>query len=97
MVDCVTITNMRYDEFKRHMGKSGLVNKTFAELIGVHEKTLSNMAQKEKIPNHAAALVVLMGILAENNIPFRDALEKLKLKKAAPRGKSFNKKEKTED
>lgn len=84
---------MNYKEFKRHMGKAGLVNREFAHLIGVHEKTISNMSKKEKIPNHMAALVLLMGLLADKHISFKDELEELGLKKADPRGRSFIKSE----
>lgn len=84
---------MNYKEFKRHMGKAGLVNREFANLIGVHEKTISNMSKKEKVPNHMAALVLLMGLLADKHILFRDELKELGLKKADPRGRSFVKNE----
>ncbi len=80
---------MNYKEFKRHMGKAGLLNREFANLIGVHEKTISNMSQKDRVPNHMAALVVLMGLLADKHIPFKKELQGLGLKKADPRGKSF--------
>lgn len=90
---CGKIIGMDYQEFKRHMGKAGLVNREFASLIGVHEKTISNMSKKNKIPNHMAALVVLMGLLADKHISFKDELRNLCLKKADPRGKSFSKNE----
>lgn len=83
---------MNYAEFKRHMGKSGLANREFAELIGVHEKTISNMSKRDNVPNHMAALILLMGLLADKHIAFRDDLLFLELKKANPRGKSFNRK-----
>lgn len=73
------------------MGKAGLVNREFADLIGVHEKTISNMSNKERVPNHMAALVLLMGLLADKQISFKDELLALCLKKADPRGKSFPK------
>ena len=51
------------------------------------------MSKKEKVPNHMAALVLLMGLLADKHISFRDELEGLGLKKADPRGRSFVKSE----
>lgn len=84
---------MNYQEFKRQMGKAGLLNREFATLIGVHEKTISNMAKKNKVPNHMAALVVLMGLLADKHISFENELRQLNLKKAGSRGRSFPKNE----
>lgn len=84
---------MDYKEFKRHMGKAGLVNREFANLVGVHEKTISNMSKRERVPNHMAAIVLLMGLLADKHISFRGELEGLRLKKADPRGRAFVKSE----
>ncbi len=82
---------MKYEEFKRQLGKAGLTNKQFADLVGMNEKSVSNIAQREDVPNQIAVSIVLMGMLADNHIPFREAIEKLELKKAEPRGKGFEK------
>jgi hypothetical protein len=80
---------MNYDEFRRHLGKAGLTNKRFAQLIGMNEKSLTNMAQKGVVPNHVAALALLMGLLADNHVPFQEQLEKEGFVKAEPRGSGF--------
>lgn len=83
---------MNYDEFRRQLGKAGLTNKEFAELLALNEKSVSNLATKEAIPNHIAIISTLMGCLADNGISFREKIEKLHIKKAEARGNGFKKK-----
>lgn len=80
---------MNYEEFRRHLGKAGVTNKRFAELLGMNEKSIANMASKGVVPNHVAALSLLMGLLADNHIPFKERLEKEGFVKSEPRGKGF--------
>lgn len=82
---------MNYEEFRRQLGKAGLTNKRFAELLGMNEKSITNMAKKDVVPNHVAALSLLMGLLADNHVPFQEPLEKEGFVKAEPRGKGFSK------
>lgn len=84
--------HMKYEEFRRNLGKAGLTNKRFAELLGMNEKSITNMAQKDVVPNHVAALSLLMGLLADNQISYQEYLEREAFEKAEPRGKKFDKK-----
>lgn len=82
---------VNYEEFRRHLGKAGLTNKAFAELVAINEKSVTNMAQKPEVPNHYAVIALLMGELADNGIEFKAKLLRLELKDAKPRGKGFEK------
>lgn len=65
---------MTYEEFRRHLGKAGLSINAFASLIEVTPSAVSNYAQKERVPSHYAALAVLLGDAADNNVDFRALL-----------------------
>jgi hypothetical protein len=57
----------------------------------MNEKILTNMAQKGVVPNHVAALALLMWLLADNHVTFQERLEKEGFVKAKLRGKGFYK------
>lgn len=84
---------MDYEEFRRHLGKAGLTNKAFAELLSINERSITNMAQKPEVPNHYAVIALLMGEMAENGVAFKEKVLALELKMAKPRGKGFASKE----
>ena len=77
--------------FRRHLGKAGLTNKAFAELVAINEKSVTNMAQKPEVPNNYAVIALLTGELADNGIEFKSKLLKLELKEARPRRKWYEK------
>jgi hypothetical protein len=70
---------MRYEEFKRRLGKAGLTIRDFAGLIGVCGSTVSNYAGKGAVPAHLAVSVTLMSELAEHGIDFKPCLLALNL------------------
>ncbi len=74
-----TVEAMRYEEFKRRLGKAGLTIRDFAGLIGVCGSTVSNYAGKGAVPAHLAVSVTLMSELADHGIDFRPSLLALKL------------------
>ncbi|MBK5073620.1 XRE family transcriptional regulator [Budviciaceae bacterium CWB-B4] len=80
---------MDYEEFKRQLGKAGLTGREFADLLQLNRNSISNLAQKDQVPNHYAVIATLMGEMAEHKIDFRPILERLELKKNEPRGKGF--------
>lgn len=84
--------NMKYEEFRRNLGKAGLTNKQFAKLITLSDKSISNLSGRKEVPNHLAIIALLMGELADNGIGFKEKIDGLDLKKAKPRGKGFTKK-----
>lgn len=81
---------MDYEEFKRQLGKAGLSGREFADLLKLNRNSISNLAQKEKVPDHLAIIASLMGEMAEHKIDFRSVIERVDLKKNEPRGKNIN-------
>lgn len=84
---------MDYEEFKRQLGKAGLTGREFADLLQLNRNSISNLAQKDMVPNHYAIIAALLGEMAENKIDFRSVLKRIELKKNEPRGKGFSKAE----
>jgi hypothetical protein len=67
---------MDYSEFRRHLGKAGLTINEFASLLDVSPSAVSNYGQKTDVPRSYAALAVLLGHAADNNLDFRIALSR---------------------
>jgi hypothetical protein len=65
---------MEYAEFKRHLGKAGLSINEFASLLDVSPSAISNYGQKTVVPRSYAALAILLGHAADNNLDFRITL-----------------------
>lgn len=65
---------MEYEELRRQIGKAGLTNKAFAELIGVHPKSVTNFKAKG-IPSNIAIIAVLMAEMKEHRIDFEEAIK----------------------
>lgn len=66
---------MDYDELKRQIGKAGLTNKAFAELIGINPNSVTNF-KKNGIPSNIAIIAVLMAELKEHRINFEEAIKR---------------------
>lgn len=66
---------MTYDEFRRHLGKAGLTARRFADLLGLNPNSVTNYAERGVVPRHFAALVVLMGEMAEHQLDFEESLK----------------------
>ncbi|SRR6266571_7011205 len=68
--------DVKYKEFRRHLGKAGLSVNEFASLIDVLPNSVSNYAKKETVPISYAALAILLGDAGDNGRDFRALLEK---------------------
>ena len=79
---------MDYQEFRRQLGKAGLTNKAFAELVKVNSNTLSNYKKTGTVPSQWAIVVFLMALLAENRIDFKTEMKSLDIKPNKVRGSS---------
>lgn len=66
---------MDYDELKRQIGKAGLTNKAFAELIGINPNSVANFKRK-KVPSNISIIAVLMAEMKECGIDFKASIEK---------------------
>lgn len=82
---------MTYDEFKRHVGKSGLTIKAFAELLKLNRASISNHAKSGEVPTHLAVIAVLLAEFAERKINFREILEHIEITNKKPRGAGLGK------
>jgi len=80
---------MDYTEFKRQLGKASLNTKSFAELVGMKQSSITNYKKKGEVPNHLAIIAFLMAEMAENKIDFQSKLKKLDMKEPVKRPKAF--------
>ncbi|WP_459949430.1 hypothetical protein [Denitratisoma sp. agr-D3] len=77
---------MRYEEFKRQLGKAGVTAREFGELVKLHPKSITNYSQRGEVPSHLAVIVTLMGEMAEHGVDFRSALSRIQIAPNKPRG-----------
>lgn len=77
---------MKYDEFRRQLGKAGITARAFADLLGLHRNSITNYSTQGVVPDHLAIIVTLMGELAEHKLDFHDAIHRLAIEPNRPRG-----------
>jgi hypothetical protein len=77
---------MDYKEFRRQLGKAGLTNKSFAELVKINPNSVTNYKKDGDVPSHWAIVALLMGVLADNKIEFKDALNGIEIEPNKVRG-----------
>jgi len=70
---------MEYDEFKRQLGKAGLSVKAFTALVKINRNTITNYKRKGEVPSHWGIVAVLMGLMADNKLDFKEALSNLEI------------------
>ena len=83
---------MIYTEFRRQLGKAGLTNKEFAELVKINSNSITNYKRNGEVPTHWAIVALLMGIMADHKLDFKQALSSIeigpnKVRGAAAKGK----------
>lgn len=69
---------MKYQEFKRQLGKAGLTNKAFAELLGLNPISISNLKAKVYVPNQLALIASFMAEYKEMGKDFTQVIDKVK-------------------
>jgi hypothetical protein len=77
---------MKYDEFKRQLGKAGLSIKAFTMLVKVSASTITNYKKNGEVPSHWAIIALLMGEMADNGLDFKAALSKIDIEPNKVRG-----------
>lgn len=77
---------MKYEEFRRQLGKAGLTNIMFANLVKIHPNSLTNYSKQGVVPSHWAITAMLMGLLAEHQIEFKDHLKSIDVEPNKVRG-----------
>jgi len=70
---------MEYKEFKLNIARAGLTIKEFAELIGSHPTSITNLKQKAKVPKKLAIISILIVELFNNGVDVKGLLEKSKI------------------
>lgn len=77
---------MNYKTFRSHLGRAGLTNKDFADLVKLNSKSITNYAKDDKVPVHWAIVAMLMGELAGNGLEFQHLLRKMEIEPNKVRG-----------
>lgn len=77
---------MKYKIFRNHLGRAGLTNKEFAELVGLNSKSITNYAKSDHVPDHWAIVAMLMGELSGNDLEFHHLLRKMDIEPNKVRG-----------
>ncbi len=67
---------VEYQELKRQIGKAGLNNTSFAELIKIHPKSVTNF-KTNGVPNHISIIAVLIAEMAERKIDFKKIINEI--------------------
>lgn len=77
---------MDYITFRTHLGRAGLTNKDFADLVKLNSKSISNYRKAGHIPDHWAIIAMLMGEMGGNGLEFRHLLRKIDIQSNDVRG-----------
>lgn len=77
---------MNYKTFRSHLGRAGLTNKDFAELVKLNSKSITNYRKDDHVPEHWAIVALLMGELAGNELKFRHLIRRMEIEPNKVRG-----------
>ncbi len=79
---------MDYEEFRRQLGKAGLTNREFAELVKINSNSITNYKKDGDVPAHWAIVALLMGIMADHKLDFKTPLQEMEIEPNKARGAS---------
>jgi hypothetical protein len=77
---------MKYDEFRRQLGKAGLSAREFADLVKLNPNSITNYAKEGVVPSHWAIVALLMGEMADKGMDFKEAINKIDIEPNKIRG-----------
>lgn len=77
---------MNYKTFRSHLGRAGLTNKSFAALVKLNSKSITNYRKDDHVPEHWAIVALLMGELTANDLEFQHLLLKIDIEPKKVRG-----------
>ncbi|NKE66872.1 XRE family transcriptional regulator [Ramlibacter sp. RBP-2] len=80
---------MTYEDFVGELSAANISGREFARLLRLNLNTISGYKRRGDVPSNLAVIAVLMRLLAEHNIRFRERLEGLDIEPNARRGKSI--------
>lgn len=66
---------MNYEELRRQIGKAGLTNKSFAQLIGINPNSVTNFKLKG-VPSNIAIIAILIAEMKEHGFEFEQVIKK---------------------
>lgn len=83
---------MRYDDFKRQLGRAGISGRGFSRLVKLHPNSLTNYARTGAVPAHWAIIATLIGEMAERGIDYHAVIQGIefepnKIRGAAAKGR----------
>ena len=74
------IITMNYKELKMNIARAGLTLKEFAELIGMHPTSITNLKKRETIPSKIIIIVLLLVMLVESGVKLDEVKKKIESK-----------------
>lgn len=77
---------MKYKEFRRQLGKAGLTNKEFADLVKIKSNSLTNYKKSGVVPSHWAIVALLMGHMSDHKLDFKEAFNGIEIEPNKVRG-----------
>lgn len=81
---------MTYEEFIVELRTAGISGRELARLLALNENTIANYKPGGQVPSNLAVIAVLIRVLEQNGIPYRDQIVSLQLKPNARRGRSIS-------
>jgi transcriptional regulator with XRE-family HTH domain len=81
---------MTYEEFIVELRTAGISGREVARLLALNENTIANYKRGGVVPSNLAVIAVLIRVLEQNGIPYRDQILSLQLKPNARRGRSIS-------
>lgn len=82
---------MTYDELQQQLGRAGLTLQEFAEIVKMNRTSVYNYRKSGEVPTHLAVIAVLLRVLTEQGIDYREALSEVELVSKKPRGAGVGK------
>ncbi|MEQ1557789.1 MAG: XRE family transcriptional regulator [Methyloglobulus sp.] len=70
---------MQYEEFRRQLGKAGLTNRAFAELLDLNPISISNLKSKVEVPYQLALIASFIADYKDRGYDFMEVINKCKL------------------
>lgn len=81
--------DMTYQDFVDELAAANISGREFARLIKLNQNTIANYKRRGDVPSNLAVVAVLMRLLTEHGIPYRETLASLDIEPNARRGKSI--------
>lgn len=77
---------MEYKEFRRQLGKAGLTNIEFADLVKIKSNSLTNYKKNGEVPSHWGIVALLMGHMSDHKLDFKEVFKGIEIKPNKTRG-----------